>query len=81
MGRRPATVQVGGDRHGQIVGLAHHDLPSAARLDGGTGEDPVVAPDLRLQAGQNLRLADSLRYFVIVDAIIGAHGFEHRGHV
>src|SRR5215207_3716546 len=50
-GRLPA-VQVRRHRDRQLVPLPNLHLPAAPGLDCRAGEDPVVAPDLRLRPGR-----------------------------
>jgi hypothetical protein len=51
LGRGLAAVEVDGDRDRQLVPMAYHDGPVPPGLDGRTGEDAVVTPDLGLEAG------------------------------
>src|SRR3712207_7292285 len=63
--RRLPAVQVRRDRDRQLVMVAHNDLPTAAALDGGAGEDPIVTPERRREPGQDLGLSLLLRDLVV----------------
>jgi hypothetical protein len=65
-GWRPPAVQVRRDRDRQLVTVAHNDLATAAALDGGTREDPIVAPERRREPGQDLGLSFLGRDLVVV---------------
>ena len=76
--RRPSSVQVRGDRHGEFIDLAHHYLPAAAALDGGTGEDAFVAPHFGLEARQYFLLTHLLSHLVVVCFRVRARRLQHR---
>jgi hypothetical protein len=65
-GWRPPAVQVRRDRDRQLVVVAYNDLATAAALDGGAGEDPIVAPERRPEPGQDLGLSFLGRDLIVV---------------
>src|SRR5215211_1034569 len=74
-----------GDRHGKLIYLANDGRTATATLYGWTREAPLITPYFRLEAGQDLRLADLLRNLVVVcigvvRVVVSAHGLKHRGH-
>ena len=63
---RSAPVQVRRDRNRQLITVANNDLATAAALDGGTGEDSIVAPERRPEPGQDLGLSFLGRDLIVV---------------
>jgi hypothetical protein len=73
-------MQVGGDRHGKLVYLANDGRTATTTLYRWTREAPLITPYFRLEAGQDLRLADLLRNLVVVRVGARARRLKHLGH-